>query len=69
MPRKAIVPTDGPWSASTPEDGDGDDTVVICNDDASHYEVITIHAGSLAKRKSLGNRIAELLNQAKATLE
>ncbi|WP_378952146.1 hypothetical protein [Mesorhizobium sp. ANAO-SY3R2] len=65
-PRQVI---DGPWEMSGPEEGDGDDTVLVCNTDATQYEVIRITQGTLAKRKQIARRIAELLNEGKAEIE
>lgn len=50
---------------SGPEEGDKiDQSVIVCSDDGT--EEILIQAGNLRKRKSLGRRIAKLLNEADA---
>lgn len=50
---------------SGPEEGDKvDQQVFVCDGDGT--EEILINEGSLRKRKSLGRRIAKLLNEAKA---
>ena len=52
-------------SMSGPEEGDlVDDTILIIDDDGT--ELIEIREGALAKRKSLGQRIAKLMNEANA---
>lgn len=54
------------YSMSGPEEGDViDETVLIIDEDGT--ELIVIRAGTLAQRKSLGRRIAKLLNQAEAS--
>jgi hypothetical protein len=65
-PRK--TPVDGPWEMSGPEEGDSDDTVLVCNNDADGYEVIEIKAGPLATRKRIARRIADLLNEGEGVL-
>jgi hypothetical protein len=53
------------YGMSGPEEGDKvDDTVLVVDDDGT--ELIEIREGTLAQRKSLGRRIAKLLNQADA---
>lgn len=53
------------YAMSGPEEGDKiDDTVLIVYDDGT--ELIMIREGTLAQRKSLGRRIAALLNEADA---
>ena len=53
------------YSMSGPEEGDlVDDTILIIDDDGT--ELIEIREGTLAKRKSLGQRIAKLMNEANA---
>lgn len=62
------APTDR-WEMSGPEEGDTiDQRVFVCNHDFDGYEVIEIHHESLRKRKSIGRKIADLLNEASATL-
>lgn len=60
------------WEMSGPEEGDKiDHTVLVCHtgEDLDRYEILRINAGNLRKRKSLGRRIAALLNEAEASLE
>jgi hypothetical protein len=60
---------DGPWEMSGPEEGDTiDQRVFVCHNDALSYEVIEINHPSLRTRKSIGRKIAALLNQGQATL-
>lgn len=54
------------WEMSGPEQGDGDDTVLVMFDGE---ETIRIEHGTLARRKQIGRKVAELLNEADATLE
>ena len=55
------------YTMSGPEEGDQiDDTVLVTDDDGT--ELIEIRDGTLAKRKSLGRRIAKLLNEANALI-
>lgn len=53
------------YSMSGPEEGDViDDTVLIIDEDGT--ELIEIKEGTLRRRKYIGRRIAELLNEAEA---
>jgi hypothetical protein len=51
------------WSG--PEEGDGDDTVLVMRDGE---EWIEIRDGTLAQRKAAAKRIAELLNKFNALI-
>lgn len=68
-PLPAAAEFDGPWEESVPEDGDGDDTVLICNSDADSYEVIRINDGETEERKDIARQVAALLNRGRATLQ
>lgn len=53
------------YSLSGPEEGDSiDDTVLVIDDDGT--ELIEIKTGTLAKRKAIARKIAELLNASDA---
>jgi hypothetical protein len=60
---------DGPWEISGPERDDSDKTVFICNRNAPDYEVIHIKSGTVAERKRIASKIANLLNKGQCCYE
>ncbi len=65
-PTPTLPEVDGPWEMSGPEDGDGDETVLVMFEG---METIRINDGDTEDRKEIGRKIASLLNEGRATLE